>query len=93
MKRLGDSKLDPSTSWLFNFEAYQDNNPNADNNLGVGSLPDDKFLDTQMENIKKGGTVANAVSYELDDLKTPVVLVAGGLLGSDEIGRMTFPVK
>ena len=93
VKRLGDSKLDPSTSWLFNFEAYQDNNPNADNKLGVGSLPDDKFLDTQMENIKKGGTVANAVSYELDDLKTPVVLVAGGLLGSDEIGRMTFPVK
>jgi hypothetical protein len=91
--RLGDKDIDPSTAWLFNFEAYQDNNPNAENKLGVGSLPDDRFLGTQMETIKKGGTVENAVAYELDDLKTPVALVAGGLFGSDEIGRATYALK
>lgn len=91
--RLGDKDVDPSTAWLFNFEAYQDNNPNAENKLEVGTLPDDAYLDSQMETIKKGGTVKNAVSYELDDLKTPVDLVAGSMFGDDEIGRMTYPVK
>ena len=44
----------------------------------MGSLPDDRFLDSQTENIKKGGTVENAIAYELDDLVTPVDLVATG---------------
>jgi hypothetical protein len=40
------------------------------------TLPDDRFLDSQTENIKKAGTVENAMAYELDDLHTPVDLVA-----------------
>ena len=47
----------------------------------MGSLPDDRFLDSQTENIKKGGTVENAAAYELDDLVTPVELVATEGLG------------
>ena len=66
---LSGDKVDP-TDFLFNFTAYQDNNPNAENKLDVGSLPDDRFLDSQTENIKKGGTVENAMAYELDDLHT-----------------------
>ena len=80
-------------NWIYVFTAYQDNNPNAENELNVGSLPDDAFLDSQTETIKKGGTVENAVAYELDDLKTPVELVASDDLGMTEIGRETYPVK
>lgn len=80
-------------NWIFVFTAYQDNNPNAENELNVGTLPDDAFLDSQTETIKKGGTVANAVAYELDDTITPVELVASDGLGTTEIGRETYPVK
>lgn len=80
-------------NWIYVFTAYQDNNPNAENEIGVGSLPDDAFLESQMEKIKEGGTVENAVAYELDDLKTPVELVASDDLGMTEIGRETYPVS
>lgn len=76
--------------WISLFEAFQDNDPNITNPLGVGSLPDDQFLESQMATIKPGGSVSNAIAYELTDLTTPVELVAGGRFGGDEIGRMTF---
>jgi hypothetical protein len=80
------------TDFILYFNAIQDNNPNAVNELEVGSLPDDRFLDSQMETIKKGGTVENAVAYELDDLVTPVELVATE--GLDEvIGKATYTLK
>ncbi|EWG08352.1 DUF5067 domain-containing protein, partial [Cytobacillus firmus] len=73
---LSDKEIDPSMGWMAVFEAVQDNNPNAVNTLEVGGLPDDQFLDSQLETIKKDGTVKNAVAYELDDLETPVTLIA-----------------
>lgn len=88
---LSGDEVDP-TDFIFYFYAYQDNNPNAENELEVGGLPDDRFLDSQMENIKKGGTVENAVAYELDDLDTPVDLVATE--GLDEvIGKATYKLR
>ena len=85
--------VDP-LAFIFHFEAYQDNNPNAENKLNVGSLPDDRFLDSQTENIKKGGTVENAIAYELDDLTTPVKLVAkGNLFDEEELGSVTYNLK
>ncbi|GAB3446501.1 hypothetical protein GCM10027517_28850 [Phycicoccus ginsengisoli] len=89
---VSGQKTDPM-AFITNISAYQDNNPNAENQLNVGSLPDDKFLDTQMESIKKGGTVESAIAYELDDLKTPVELVASNDLGMSEIGRVSYPLK
>jgi len=87
---LGTSDRDISPmEFIYTFEAFQDNDPDRENTLDVGSLPDEAFLDTQTENIKAGGTLANAVSFELDDTTTPVDLVAGGMIG-DEIGRMSF---
>lgn len=80
-------------NFIYVVEAFQDNNPNAENKLEVGLLPDDKFLDTQMENIKKGGTVANAIAFELDDVKTPVDLVASNDLGMTEIGKISYKLK
>lgn len=90
---LTDKKVDPSTAFILNITAFQDNDPDAENQLDVGSTPDDKFLDSQLENIKKGGTVENAVSYELDDLTTPVDLVASEDLGFTDLGKVTYPVK
>lgn len=58
------------------FEAVQDNDPDAVNTLEVAGLPDDQFLDSQLETIKKDGKVKNAVAYELDELENPVTLIA-----------------
>jgi len=46
---LSGEKVDPGIAFILPFKAYQDNNPNAENELDVGSLPDDRFLDSQME--------------------------------------------
>lgn len=80
-------------NWIYNISAFQDNNPNSVNQIEIGSLPDARFLDTQMETIKQGGTVENAVAYELDDLTTPVDLVASDDLGSTEIGKLSFGLQ
>jgi hypothetical protein len=92
LTNLTDAKASPS-DWLFVFKAYQDNNPNAVNELSVGMLPDARFLETQLESIKNGGTVQNAVAYELDDETTPVDLVASDNLGQTEIGRVTYALN
>lgn len=89
---VSGKKADPM-AFIFDITAYQDNNPNAENKLEVGSLPDDRFGESQTETIKKGGTVENAIAYELDDLKTPVDLVASDDLGMTEIGRVTYELK
>lgn len=84
--------MDPSTAWILNFTAIQDNDANSVNELEVGMLPDDRFLDSQLEKIKVGGTVENAVAYELDDDTTPVQLIASDGFG-EEIGKQTFDIK
>lgn len=86
-----DRDVTPS-DFIFYFNAFQDNDPNAENELNVGSLPDDQFLDSQLENIKEGGTVSNAVAYELTDTTTPVTLVASTDLGQTEVGSMTVTI-
>lgn len=89
---VSGTDVDPLTA-ILNFTAFQDTNPNAENELNVAALPDDRFLDSQTEKIKKGGTVENAIAYELDDLTTPVVLVASTDLGFSEVGRMSYSLK
>lgn len=86
-----ETDLNPMTAWMLVFEAVQDNDPNAVNTLNVGMLPDQQFLDSQMQSIKVGGTVSNAVAYELDDLITPVTLTAQDVMGS-EYGSQQFTV-
>lgn len=88
-----DETTDPTTAWIGTFTAIQDNDPNAVNELNVGMLPDAQFGDSQLQDIKKGGTVANAVAYELDDETTPVELLASNDLGMTEIGRATFTLQ
>ena len=86
-------EIDPTSAWIYIMDAVQDNNPNAVNELSVASLPDDQFLDSQLQKIKKDGTVSNAVAYELTDNETPVELTAKSSMIGDPIGSMTFDVK
>lgn len=90
---LSGEDINPMMAWIATFTAVQDNDPNAVNELNVASLPDDQFLQSQLETIKKDGTVPNAVAYELDDLETPVTLIATqGILG-EELGQQTFNLQ
>lgn len=84
--------VDPSTAWIMNFTAIQDNDPNMVNELNVAGLPDDQYLDSQIAEIKPGGTVSSAVAYELSDEETPVTLKAGSMLGQD-FGQYDFKIK
>ena len=79
-----------TTDFVVYFTAFQDNDPNKVNELEVGAYFDPENSDTQLEEIKKGGTVAGTTAYELDDLTTPVDLVASKPYSQDEIGRQTF---
>ena len=79
-----------TTDFVVYFTAIQDNDPNKVNELDLGSYFDPETSDTQLEQIKKGGTVAGTIAYELDDLTTPVELVATKSFSQDEIGRQTF---
>ena len=67
------------------------NDKNKVNKLNVASLPDDKFRDSQLAEIKPGGTVSNAVSYELTDDTTPVNLIAESF--GTEFGSKEFSIK
>lgn len=84
--------IDPNTAWIMNFTAVQDNDPNMVNELNIGMLPDEQYLDSQMAQIKPGGTVSSAMAYELTDAETPVTLTAGSMLG-DDFGSMDFEIK
>ena len=90
---LTGKDIDPTSAWMIVFEAIQDNDPNAVNTLEVGMLPDEQFLDSQLETIKQDGTVSNAVAYELDDLETPVTLVATQGITGDKLGEQTIEIK
>lgn len=82
-----------TTDFVVYFTAIQDNAPDKVNELDLGSYIDPETSDTQLEQIKKGGTVAGTIAYELDDLTTPVDLVASKSFSQDEIGRQTFELN
>lgn len=91
--RSGKEDITPMMAWIAIFSAVQDNDPNMVNELEVGMMPDDAYLDTQMAEIKPDGTVDCAISYVLDDETTPVTLTATkGVLGK-ELGSQNFEIS
>ena len=85
---LSDDEIDPTTSWLFAFSAYQ-----GDEELSVSPLPDNAFVDTQLNSIGNGESIKNAVGYTLTDETTPVTLKATkGLMGAD-IGEQEYSIS
>lgn len=73
-----DNDADPTSAmiaWIDSVVAIQDNDPNFINELMIDVLPDENYLESQMQDLKPGGTAENAVSYRLsDDLETVVQL-------------------
>lgn len=90
---ISGKDINATSAWIGIISAYQDNNPNIENELNVSSLPDERFIDTQVARIKKGGTISNAVAYELSDTFTPVILRAGRFFYDDPLGEITFEIK
>jgi len=90
---LTDEELNAGTAWIMTMDAFQDNDPNMENPLEVGLLPDQAFLETQMANIREGGTVEHAVAYILTDEVTPVELVASEDLGITTVGSQIFNIE
>ncbi|WP_433322386.1 DUF5067 domain-containing protein [Weissella tructae] len=88
-----DKSIDPSTAWIATFDAYQDTDKNQENKLNMASLPDDAFLDTQIQNIKKNGTAKNAVAYELDSETVPVDLIATKGFDGDVLAKESISIK
>lgn len=88
-----DKEIDSSMAWLAVFTAMQDNNKNMVNELQVAGHPDDSLIDTQDAKIKKGGTVKNAIAYELSDETTPVTLKATQGVNGKKLGEKNFEVK
>lgn len=89
----GNEDVSPLAAWTAMFTCVQDNDANAVNELEAASLPDERFLDSQMETIKKDGTVESAVAYDLDDTETPVVLKATQGIGGADLGEQTYNIK
>lgn len=83
-------EIDPNTAWSATFDAYQDTSSSQVHKLEVSALPDDQFLDSQTEAIKKNKTAPNAVAYSLDSNSIPVKLKgiqgeSGKVLGTKTI--------
>lgn len=85
--------VDPTSAWVDTFRAFQDTDADQVNELDVSMAPDEQYLDTQSEVIKKGGTAENAMGYELDDSETPVVLKAVDFNSDKEIGSQKYTIK
>lgn len=89
----GNEDVSPLAAWTAMFICVQDNDANAVNELEAASLPGERFLDSQMETIKKDGTVESAVAYNLDDTETPVTLKATQGIGGADLGEQTYNIK
>lgn len=91
---IGNREVTPNGAWISTFETIQDNNPNAINKLRVGSLPDHAHLESQMQVIKPGGTISSSMSYLLDDLQTPVELIAvANMFTGEEYGSQLYKLN
>lgn len=74
------------------FTAIQDNDENSVNELKTG-FSENIDTDNMMDKIKKGGTVKSSAAFKLDDLTTPVELVASEKYGEEEVGSQTYKLE
>ncbi|CAG7613526.1 DUF5067 domain-containing protein [Leucobacter soli] len=84
--------LQAYSGFVFSMSVFQDNDPDAENELDSAILFDLES-DKRHQNIKKGGTVKNVIAFTLTDETTPVTLVAQDGLFGGEIGRIDYRLK
>ncbi|BDR56515.1 DUF5067 domain-containing protein [Xylocopilactobacillus apis] len=88
-----NNHVDPITAWQAVFKAQQLGSNNKKYDLQIAALPDDKYLQSQMTEIKQGKTVENAIAYKLNNKKNSVDLISiKGPFGEGS-GKETFPIK
>lgn len=86
-------EIDPLGAWFgANFKVIQDNDPNKVNELEVSALPDSRFLESQTETIKEGGTVECCCGYVLDDETTPVTIIAENINDGGDYGKQEYDI-
>lgn len=88
-----NKEIDPISAWLAVFSVYQDTSKSQVNKLEIGNLPDEQFLDTQTETIKKNGTAPNAVAYDLDSETVKVNLKAHKGDGGKLIAKQKIAIE
>ena len=89
---LSGARVDATLAWILNLDVYQGSDTNAANKLAPAAPPDDRLRYNQAKSINKGGTIGNAMAYALDDLDTPVEVVATNE-DLDVIGKTTFELS
>lgn len=96
VKNKTDKEIDPIGGWLAVFEATQDSKDTI-RKLDVGMLPLTNkykpFLDTQMDIIKKDGTLKNGIAYDLEDTTTPVILKATKGVNGEKLGEIKVNIE
>ena len=96
VKNKSDKEIDPISGWMAAFEATQDTE-NTVHKLDVGMLPQTEkykpFLDTQLDIIKKDGTLKNGIAYDLDTTDTPVILKATKGVGGEKLGEIKVVIR
>lgn len=96
VKNKSDKEIDAISGWLATFEATQDTKDTV-HKLNVGGLPNlekyTPFLDTQLDTIKKDGTLKNGVAYDLEDTTTPVILKATKGVNGEKLGEIKVNIE
>lgn len=96
VKNKSDKEIDAISGWLAVFEATQDTKHTV-HKLNVGGLPNlekyTPFLDTQLDTIKKDGTLKNGIAYDLEDTTTPVILKATKGVNGEKLGEIKVNIE
>ncbi|WP_369094658.1 DUF5067 domain-containing protein [Macrococcoides caseolyticum] len=96
VKNKSDKEIDAISGWLAVFEATQDIKDTV-HKLNVGGLPNlekyTPFLDTQLDTIKKDGTLKNGIAYDLEDTTTPVILKATKGVNGEKLGEIKVNIE
>lgn len=82
--------ITPSTAWILNFKAVQDNDSNKVNTLENAIYSDEELEKNSYAEIKPGGTVKSAEAYTLSDTTTPVKLIAETI--DHAMGEQTYKI-
>ncbi|OFO55813.1 DUF5067 domain-containing protein [Nosocomiicoccus sp. HMSC059G07] len=96
VKNKTNEDINPLYGYMIAFDAFQEEE-NALKRLDVGPTPYmnkyDWALETQLDIIKKDGSLKNIIAYDLRDTETPVTLIASDDVSGDYLGEIIIHVK
>lgn len=91
-----DELMQPGDAWIACFTATQETETTVDD-LDVAISPQDEkyseMNDMFFTDVKPGATVSSVISYEINDLNTPIVLKATQGMFGEDLGEKIFNLK